>query len=667
MRDRLVIVIAAAAASAVSLAVILLTPALLPEAAKQQNEVGRLVTRGERLLHSYSAGFAVTQAVEGELAALDAPAHVGEVADLVHAIESGKLVEQIAATIRDLDRAVASATARPPQDRVEGLRQMGYPPLLVENWFSQAAALGRIEARFLQEEYGDEWSQQLKPPTRDLGMGAVQQAEAIRAVWSELQALRNANAAVLDEAEAAARQALALLPGDIRANRLMGTVLSHKAMLKRREAALKAGLATAVRDAVIELAGRVSELVAVDEDYTKRRQLQGSIEQAVARRTELQGLLSEASAEHERLENELQSARTKLSAALAEVQDARAALDALTAEGYDRDRHGPFAAYVQSVEQASASWRLTAAAHQALLEGTITNSRLASAADPLSSPLEPVDPEQPMEVVTGLATIERELAIARDRHELLTTQLQRAEAQVTALQELSQALDAASVRRQEQASALRAELQARVDQEDRLSAEARRAEDDAIEKLAKPARRYFQGAGTGALAAMNAVGLEVGAADRVAADQREYYRSLHAAFIADEAMVLLLEGAVWLQRAEDLEARRDMLDRAQKAGIRELAPEAVEGSAADARQAGLASADEAIRRADAARSKDDQWFYVALTGTGHYQRWLLDQANASDLEQAISLLQEAIGGREETRVAAPYVRVLAGLRTVGGG
>lgn len=615
--------------------VFLITPALTPDSIAHRTEADRYIARAERALASFSQGFAEVEAAEQQLAALGVPANVGEIDDLEAAINAGDLVGEASNIIRQMGGAVVSQNARVPADREDKWLELGYSPGLVSSWFVSMAAFGKSE-----QERKERIGAEVVPPS--WADGGSPSASKIKALWQALVNERKKNAALLNEAESAAREALNVSPGDLRASRVLGMTLLQRARLAQRDAMIHAALASPMRRRAIELAGQVRELAEAEADYNDRRKLQDAIDQAQAEREEIAAQLAAATTERDRLAGELRDLQARVADALAEVRSTREALDALTLSGYEAERHGPFAAYVNSVKASSESWRQKSVTYQALLEGTVDGG----------------------ETRLGVGPLERDLALAEKRLELLTVRLQEADADVEALKSLHGALDEASAKRRRQIDAVRSELQAVVDAEGRVSAEARALEEAAADKHVEAALRQFANARNAAVD-WTRPGDETEVDPEISSKQQQD-GWMEAMVHADQAVGLLLIMSVQLQRIADLNDRLPMVSAAADAGIREMQPGTIEEQINLARRAGLDAYERSQKHIEDAQRRDDQWYFETLTGSAQFAKYLLDPddpASAETLEAAMQAFRDAVNGREDSRYAVPYLRVLETMQT----
>lgn len=621
--------------------VFFITPSLTPESIAQRHEADKHIARAERALAAFSQGFSELEAAERQLGALGMPANAGDIDDLESAINAGDLVGEATSTVQQLGRAVQSQSPRPPSGREEQWAALGYSPALVETWFTTMAGFGGSE-KSRMERIGDpvavpDWAQQA---------GGAPSAGKIKTLWQSLAADRKENQKLLDAAEAAAKEALAVSAGDLRAGRLLGMTHLQRARLAQRDALVTAALASPLRRRAIDVAGQVRELMESEADYVERRKLQDAIDLAVAERDEVSSQLDAAKAEQQRLDDELRDLNARVADALEEVRSARDALDALTQSGYVADQHGPFAAYVNSVKAASEVWREKSLAYQALAEGTMQGD----------------------EARLGVGPVERELALTEKRVEVLTARLGEAEADLEAVNTLRQSLDSAGDQRRRQINELRAELQSLIDEEDRLSAEARALEEAAADKHAEAALRQFAAA-RAAAAGWTQPPIE-GEADPEITSKKSQDRWIEALIHADQAVATLQKMSVHLQRVADLKNRLPMVQAAADAGIREMQPGTVEEQIAAARRAGLDAVEKAFGHIETAQNRDNEWYYETLAGSALFGRYLLDPDDpqrAQTLEDAMQAFRDAINGRETSRFAAPYQRVLQSMQVAASG
>lgn len=634
MKDSFVGIVVAAVALVVFGGLYLVTPTLVSSDVSNAASAERSVAKAERLLDMYTANFATLDAVDVHLTSLDAPANIDAVEDLAAVLESDQLVKDVSTAIRQLGGAATSGNYRPPAGSVENLQQLGVPQRMVEAWFAAMGGFGQVD--LARHENG---LAPIETPGWVAAFGGSPNASQIKAFRQALVSARTRNNKLLDDALAAADAAIGEDPNNSRAQELRGMVFLNKAQLAQREAALKAGEAQPIRIEVLGLANLIDQLQQAEIDYLERRRLDDSIADAEQQQSEVQNQLAEALLLREGIAGELGALQTQVDLALNQLNQARNQLDALTDNGFDKARYGSFASYQSAVASASQNWRQKAVNYQVLSEGTVDENGKA---------------------LMGIAPRKRDLKLADEFIKQLTEQAAEAEDAVRAMHELKAQLDEVSRARLNELERRRSEIQALLDQESRLSAEARAAEEAVMERISPDAMRSFKMAQQAASSRSRREGVSQDIAAKLQGDTW-----LNASMLAEQASASLQAASAAVQRIADLHSRRQMVEAIEQAGVGELTVAAIDTQIEEARAIAVEATDRALEDAQKAQRIDNEWFYEGLIGAIHMTAWLADPDQPERKATAIASFEDAINGREESVYAAPYRRVLDGLRAAG--
>lgn len=327
------------------------------------------------------------------------------------------------------------------------------------------------------------------PATRLRGSSMVQQGHR----EYEQQVTRNSQ--ILQQAEAAVKEALAIVPDHGAANRLLGMIHYQRGLADTRRLALLRAELGAQRFALartlelIALVGLDREIVAQSEIDQRITTAQQEAREAGEQASAQESVVAE-------LESRVAELRERLTDAVGRSEAAREAMEALQDEGVDLSNPSGFEDFRSAYEQQANNYRIAVIEAHVYHYGTLANAAIDYTGDYIHGQYEPIIESQGIEFDRGLVHYEQDLDSAKAQLEKMKQTQQRLADNVESLRNLRELLQ----QRADQASAAVTELreQALAQFNDFKSVESgvAQASSDA-QKLFESASKIFARAETG--------------------------------------------------------------------------------------------------------------------------------------------------------------------------